>query len=379
MQRFIQYSSIVAQNTELHRERKKILCDVTCDNVTTPGYLLASWQPRFQLFVLVLSSAACSKLLQSAHRRPLQQSVLSPPGILVIPPNYILTESRIALIMFSRLSSASFSLSVTTSRHMKFSSSRVPIVGGNWKLNAGNGTTAADVDTLVNVLNSAENPGKCEVVCAPPAIYLDRVKQTLNPDKFQVAAQNCFHEEKGAYTGENSAAMLKDLGIGWTLIGHSERRDIFGEKDDMLEKKIAHALTAGLSVIACCGEHKEDREAGTTMDVLIPQLQAIVNGVANSSGGGWGNLVIAYEPVWAIGTGLTATPKQAQDTHADIRAWLISNAPADVAENVRIQYGGSVNDENAAELGAMPDIDGFLVGGASLDAVKFSTIYSALA
>ena len=259
-----------------------------------------------------------------------------------------------------------------------FSTGRTPIVGGNWKLNAGNGTTYSEVETLVNDLNNAPTPKtNVEIICAPPALYLDRVNQGLDSSKFSVSAQNCYHENKGAYTGENSATMLKDLNINWTLIGHSERRDIFSETDDMLEKKITTALDENLSVIACCGEHKEDRENGTTMNVLIPQLQAMVNGVANSSSKSWDNVVIAYEPVWAIGTGLTATPEQAQETHLNIRTWLKENVSESVANAVRIQYGGSVNDENARELGNMADIDGFLVGGASLDAGKFSTIYHA--
>ncbi len=306
-------------------------------------------------------------LFSLLHSSPLNIHIL-----LCFPPSLTTT-------MFVRTTTTTTAAAAKTFAKRTFSS-RVPIVGGNWKLNAGNGTTTGDVDTLVNGLNeTASLAGKCQVVCAPPAIYLDRVNQALDSSTFQVAAQNCFHETSGAYTGENSAAMLKDLGINWTLIGHSERRDIFGETDGLLEKKIAHALETGLSVIACCGEHKEDRENGTTMDVLVPQLQAMVDGVEQGAGGNWDNVVIAYEPVWAIGTGLTATPQQAQETHADIRGWLANNAPAGVADSVRIQYGGSVNDANAAELGAMPDIDGFLVGGASLDAGKFSTIFHALA
>ena len=264
-----------------------------------------------------------------------------------------------------------------SSRGRAMSTARTPIVGGNWKLNAGNGTTYATVEALVSGLNGAPVPtSNVQVFCAPPALYLDRVNQTLDSSKFAVSSQNCYVENKGAFTGETSAAMLKDMNINWTLIGHSERRDIFGETDDLLQQKITTALDEGLSVVACCGEHKEDRENGTTMDVLVPQLQAMADGVANSSKT-WDDVVIAYEPVWAIGTGLTATPEQAQETHANIRAWLKENVSDDVANAVRIQYGGSVNDANAKELGGMPDIDGFLVGGASLDAGKFSTIYCA--
>ena len=251
--------------------------------------------------------------------------------------------------------------------------SRVPVVGGNWKCNAGDGTGMSSVETLVAGLNAAKPAGEVEVFCASPALYLDYLTKNLDA-RFSPCAQNLYKETRGAYTGEVSAEMLVDLGVNWTLVGHSERRDIFGETDALLKEKIAHAQEVGMTVVACCGEHKEDREAGTTMDVLIPQLQAIVDGTSD-----WSRLVIAYEPVWAIGTGLTATPEQAQETHANIRAWLAENVSQDVADGVRIQYGGSANADNAAELGAMPDIDGFLVGGAALKADGFSTIYNAIA
>ncbi|KAJ8612267.1 hypothetical protein CTAYLR_002923 [Chrysophaeum taylorii] len=247
--------------------------------------------------------------------------------------------------------------------------SRMPIVGGNWKMNAGNGTTKQSVVELVEGLNAAPKPSSgCEVFVAVPYIYLDSVSSTIDKS-FKVSAQNMYKEAKGAFTGEISGEMLMDMGISTVIIGHSERRDIFGETDALLGAKISKALSLGMRVVACCGEHKEEREAGTTMDVLVPQLEAIV---ANTED--WSNLVIAYEPVWAIGTGLTATPEQAQDTHAKIREWLASKIGT-TADGVRIQYGGSVNDKNAAELAKAPDIDGFLVGGASLKAGPFSTIY----
>jgi triosephosphate isomerase len=251
---------------------------------------------------------------------------------------------------------------------------RTPVVGGNWKCNAGDGTTKRDVEALVAGLNAcAPAAGSVEVFCAAPMLYLDQVNQTLAAP-YEACAQNLWKETKGAYPGEVSAEMLTDAGITWTLVGHSERRDLFGETDELLQAKIAHAQEVGMTVVACCGEHKEDREAGTTMDVLVPQLEAIAAGTSD-----WSRLVIAYEPVWAIGTGLTATPQQAQDTHADIRAWLAENVSQDVADAVRIQYGGSANADNAADLGAMPDIDGFLVGGAALKADGFSTIFNAIA
>uniref|UniRef100_A0A7S3JZK9 Triosephosphate isomerase n=1 Tax=Aureoumbra lagunensis TaxID=44058 RepID=A0A7S3JZK9_9STRA len=256
-----------------------------------------------------------------------------------------------------------------TRQSMRMMSSRVPIVGGNWKMNAGNGTTKATVMDLVNGLNGAAEP-KCEVFLGVPYLYLESVKASIKPI-FQVAAQNMYKETKGAYTGEISGEMLTDMGVNTVIIGHSERRDIFGETDELLGAKIAKAIDLGMTVVACCGEHKEERESGKTMDVLIPQLQAIADNTND-----WSKLVIAYEPVWAIGTGLTATPQQAQETHAEIRSWLAAKVSPAVADAVRIQYGGSANDKNAADLAAGPDIDGFLVGGASLDAKKFSAVYS---
>mmetsp|Transcript_10753 Transcript_10753/g.43508 ORF Transcript_10753/g.43508 Transcript_10753/m.43508 type:complete len:240 (-) Transcript_10753:362-1081(-) len=236
-------------------------------------------------------------------------------------------------------------------------------------MNAGNGTTKATVMELVEGLNAAPKP-KCEVFLGVPYVYLESVKAAVDP-AFKIAAQNMYKETKGAFTGEISGEMLADLGVSTVIIGHSERRDIFGETDALLGEKIAKALSLGLQVIACCGEHKEEREAGTTMDVLVPQLEAICTNAATD----FSNLVIAYEPVWAIGTGLTATPEQAQETHAQIRTWIADKVSASVADAVRIQYGGSANDKNAAALAAGPDIDGFLVGGASLKAGPFSAVY----
>lgn len=217
----------------------------------------------------------------------------------------------------------------------------------------------ADVKTLVDGLNAGPVP-KCEAYLCPPSLYLQSVQATAAPH-FNVAAQNCWKLPKGAYTGEISPEMLVDSGVKWTLVGHSERRDIFGETDELLGEKIAHAQAAGMTVVACCGEHKEDREAGRTMDVVVPQLDAII---ANTED--WSRMVIAYEPVWAIGTGLVATPEQAQETHAEIRAYLAKAVNPDVADAVRIQYGGSANADNVHDLLAGEDIDGFLVGGASL-------------
>jgi len=225
----------------------------------------------------------------------------------------------------------------------------------------------ADVNALVDGLNAGPTPG-CEVYICPPAVYLNTVQQSA-AKHFNVSAQNCWKLTKGAYTGEVSPEMLVDMGVQWTLIGHSERRDIFGETDALLGEKIAHAMSNGMHVVACIGEHQADREAGTTMEVLYPQLDAII---ANTSD--WSRMVIAYEPVWAIGTGLVATPEQAQETHADIRAYIAKTVSQEVANAVRIQYGGSANADNAPDLLAGPDIDGFLCGGASLKADAFHSI-----
>lgn len=250
-------------------------------------------------------------------------------------------------------------------------STRTPVVGGNWKLNAGAGNSRESALKLMEDLKLSINKPKCEIFVAPPAIYLYAVRKAANPG-MMVCAQNAFYESKGAFTGETSAEMCKEIGIDGVILGHSERRDIFGEDDAVIGKKVAHCQSLDLTVVACCGEHKEDRENGKTMDVLKPQLKAIADNV-----GDWSKVIIAYEPVWAIGTGLVATPTQAQDTCAEVREWLAANVSANVADMVRIQYGGSVNDENCDELAAKPDIDGFLVGGASLKADAFGRIVKA--
>eukprot|EP00472_Partenskyella_glossopodia_P004384 CAMPEP_0197516150 /NCGR_PEP_ID=MMETSP1318-20131121/1011_1 /TAXON_ID=552666 /ORGANISM="Partenskyella glossopodia, Strain RCC365" /LENGTH=255 /DNA_ID=CAMNT_0043064673 /DNA_START=111 /DNA_END=878 /DNA_ORIENTATION=- len=244
---------------------------------------------------------------------------------------------------------------------------RSPIVGGNWKLNAGDGITKASLVELVEALNGSPEPA-CEVFICPPTLYLESV-QNAATTHLKLCSQNIYSKPKGAFTGETSANMLMDMGIQWTLIGHSERRDIFGETDQLLGAKIAYAQEVGMNTVCCIGEHKEEREAGKTMDVCVPQLKAIADNVTD-----WSSVVIAYEPVWAIGTGLTATPEQAQETHAQIRTWISENVSSEVADSIRIQYGGSVNDQNSQELASGPDIDGFLVGGASLKAPSFMSI-----
>eukprot|EP00941_MAST-03F_sp_MAST-3F-sp1_P003028 g3028.t1 len=243
-------------------------------------------------------------------------------------------------------------------------STRRPVVGGNWKLNP---SSLSEVKSLVNGLNALPADA-CDVMICPPAAYLSVVKDAAAPH-LTVAAQNCYKEDKGAYTGEVSPAQLLDMDVSTVLLGHSERRDIFGETDQLIGEKVAHCQSLGMNVCACVGEHLPDREAGNTMEVLKPQLKAIADNVSD-----WSRVVIAYEPVWAIGTGVVATPEQAQETCSDIRLWLRENVSSEVAESTRIQYGGSVNAENSKALSSSPDIDGFLVGGASLKPEGFGEI-----
>lgn len=229
-------------------------------------------------------------------------------------------------------------------------------VGGNWKMNG----DKAGIDKIIQFLSGDDLSKDTEVVVAVPSPYLDYVRQKL-PQNIGVAAQNCYKAEKGAFTGEISPGMIKDLGCEWVLIGHSERRNVFGESDELIGEKVKFALEQGLKIVPCIGEKLEEREAGKTQDVCFRQLKAIADNVSD-----WSRVVLAYEPVWAIGTGKTATPEQAQEVHAALRKWLAENVSGEVAENLRILYGGSVSAGNCQELAKCADIDGSLVGGASL-------------
>lgn len=240
------------------------------------------------------------------------------------------------------------------------------IVGGNWKCNG----TAASVETLVKELNSGKIDADLDIYVAPPFVFIPRVQAALN-GKYSVAAQNCWVSSGGAYTGEVSADMLVDADIPWVILGHSERRALCGETNEFVGEKTKYALSKGLKVALCIGETLEQRESGTTMDVCFAQLKAVNDVITPAD---WENIVIAYEPVWAIGTGKVATPDQAQEVHAGIRKWCADNISADVASKIRIQYGGSVNAGNCEELAQKEDIDGFLVGGASLIGDAFVTI-----
>ncbi|XP_040292299.1 triosephosphate isomerase [Bufo gargarizans] len=229
-------------------------------------------------------------------------------------------------------------------------------VGGNWKMNG----DKKSLEELITTLNGGKINAETEVVCGAPSIYLDFARQKLDP-KFAVAAQNCYKVSKGAFTGEISPAMIKDVGATWVILGHSERRHVFGESDELIGQKVAHALSENVEVIACIGEKLDQREAGITEKVVFEQTKFIADNVKD-----WSKVVLAYEPVWAIGTGKTATPQQAQEVHLKLRDWLKSNVSEQVAQSVRIIYGGSVTGGTCKELASQPDIDGFLVGGASL-------------
>lgn len=202
-----------------------------------------------------------------------------------------------------------------------------------------------------------------DIVVACPAIYIETTQKHL-PSFMSVAAQNCYKSNSGAFTGEISPSMIADFGAKWVILGHSERRQIFGETDKLVAEKVGFALDNSLKVIACIGETLEEREANKTMDVVTRQLHAINEQVKDAER--WKNVVIAYEPVWAIGTGKVATKEQAQEVHQKLRKWLASTVSEAVAQSTRIIYGGSVTGDNCRDLVKQADIDGFLVGGASL-------------
>jgi len=220
--------------------------------------------------------------------------------------------------------------------------------------------TKDEIQAIVNGLNSATLNDNTDIVVSPPGCYLEYTKGILSA-KVKTAGQNCYKVAKGAFTGELSPQMLIDVGADWAIIGHSERRNVFGENDQLTAEKVAFALEAGLGVIACIGEKLEEREAGRTEEVVFQQLAAIAEKVKS-----WDKVVVAYEPVWAIGTGKTATPEQAQEVHAQLRKWLREKVSEAVGNSVRIIYGGSVTGGSCRELAKAADIDGFLVGGASL-------------
>ncbi|KAK6159538.1 hypothetical protein DH2020_006852 [Rehmannia glutinosa] len=252
--------------------------------------------------------------------------------------------------------------------HLRLASSNKGCRGVVTMAGSGKNGTKDSISKLVSDLNSATLESDVDVVVAPPFVYIDQVKNSLT-DRIEIAAQNCWTGKGGAFTGEISVEQLKDLGCKWVVLGHSERRHVIGEDD----QKAAYALSEGVGVIACIGELLEEREAGKTFDVCFQQMKAYADAVSS-----WDNIVVAYEPVWAIGTGKVASPEQAQEVHIAVRDWLSKNVSAEVASKTRIIYGGSVNGGNCAELAKKEDIDGFLVGGASLKGPEFATIINSV-
>ncbi|HZU14874.1 MAG TPA: triose-phosphate isomerase [Chloroflexota bacterium] len=247
------------------------------------------------------------------------------------------------------------------------------IIGGNWKMNT---TLPTAVDLAAAVSRQVGEDDTVETVLFPPFPNLDAVNQVIAGSTLQLGAQDLFWEDRGAYTGEVSPPMLLAVGCRWVLVGHSERRRLLGEGDDIVNKKLHAALRAGLLVTLAIGETREERRAGRTEPVLEEQLRGSLAGVTAEQ---MERIVIAYEPVWAIGTGDTATPDQARDAHACVRGVLREMFGPSVAGSTRIQYGGSVTAQNAAEILAEPGIDGALVGGASLKADEFAAIVRAAA
>lgn len=252
---------------------------------------------------------------------------------------------------------------------------RKKIIAGNWKMNC-NRTEAGLLATEINSILKDEVRNNALVILSPPFVHLSYVVQLCEAnDSIGVAAQNCAYENSGAYTGEVSAGMIQSAGAQYVIIGHSERRSYFNETDDVLARKVKRALENNLKVIFCIGEKKEERESNTHFNVVNEQLQ---KGVFNLKAEEFKNIIIAYEPVWAIGTGLTASPDQAQEMHAYIRNLIKEKYSHDVAQSTSILYGGSCNEGNAAQLFALPDVDGGLIGGASLKSRSFVNIIKAM-
>jgi len=241
-------------------------------------------------------------------------------------------------------------------------------MAGNWKMNK----TVGEALDLVRELKAAISGVKAvEVAVAPPFTALYAVRKELEGSSIHLAAQNIYWEEKGAFTGEVSPLMLKEVGCHYVIIGHSERRQFFGETDETVNRRIRAALAQGLKVIFCMGETLKEREEGKTFSVIERQLEGGLKGLGDQE---MRNMVVAYEPVWAIGTGKTATPEQAEEVHRFIRGKIEKLYSREVSEEMRIQYGGSVTPENVKGLMNQPNIDGALVGGASLKAESFSKI-----
>ncbi len=244
------------------------------------------------------------------------------------------------------------------------------VIAGNWKMNK----TPAEATALIEEIKPLVKDAACDVVVGVPFVDLAAALEAVKGTKIGVAAQNCHWEKSGAYTGEISAEMLKAMGVGYVIIGHSERRTYFGDTDVTVQKRMRAALDAGLTVILCVGEYLEQREQGITGEVVAMQTKIALGGVSKEE---LSRVIIAYEPVWAIGTGRTATAEQANEVCSLIRKTITGLYSCQTAKKVTIQYGGSMNAANAAELLAQPDVDGGLIGGASLKANDFATIVAA--
>ena len=250
---------------------------------------------------------------------------------------------------------------------------RKPFVAGNWKMNTDSHTSVALVNAIASGASEIAGHSVHVAVC-PPFVYLQGVVNALSKSSIAVGAQDIYYEREGAFTGEISSSMLKDVGCTYVLCGHSERRHVIGETDELINKKIAAAILGGLLPIFCVGELIEERKASKTEEVVTRQVK---KGLAGLSAEKVSAVTIAYEPVWAIGTGLTATPQQAQEVHALTRKLLGQMYGTKLTKEIRILYGGSVKPDNAAELMHQQDIDGLLVGGASLNADDFVAIIQA--
>ena len=247
-------------------------------------------------------------------------------------------------------------------------SGRTPFLAGNWKMNL---DRKSGLELASELRDRVGDRADVEVAIFPPAVYIEELSRSLAGSPIRVGGQDCCEETSGAFTGEVSAPMLADSGAELVIIGHSERRHVYGETDEKVAQKVRQALDAGLDVILCVGELLEEREAGQTEEVVRRQLS---KGLEPVSAEEMARLVVAYEPVWAIGTGHTASPAQAGEVHSFLRRFVEGLHSAHIAQSLRIQYGGSVNPANVAELMSVPDVDGALVGGASLSAEKFIPI-----
>ena len=248
---------------------------------------------------------------------------------------------------------------------------RKNIVAGNWKMN----NDLAETKTLISELKNQTKSSNAELMIAPTFTNLLTASESLKDSEIEVIAQNMHAADSGAYTGEISARMLKSIGIKTVILGHSERREYFHEDDNLLKKKVDAALKNNMRVIFCFGEILENRAQGNHFDIVENQIK---NALFHLNEDNWSSVVLAYEPVWAIGTGETASPEQAQEMHAFIRNLVSEGYSTNVAENVSILYGGSVKPENAKEIFSNPDVDGGLIGGAALDAASFMAIVNAI-